>query len=336
MMVVDESHNIKSWGADRTKAAIKLGHFATYRRIATGTPIAKNIIDSWTQFMFLDRKILGHDYLTSFRARYCIMGGWEGKQIIGQRNVEEFYHLISPHSFRMTKDEALDLPEKIYVRREYEMGDKTRSHYNELRKTFMTQLDSGDIVDVQNAAVALLRLQQIVCGYLPTEENEFQIISNERIEELMEIIDQVTGPVVIWARFTQDIKRLASAIRKKEGNDSVVTYFGETKGAEREEAKRRFLNGKSRFFISNPAAGGTGLNLQGDCRTVIYFSNSFDALHRWQSEDRTHRMGTKGSVTYFDIVAQSSVDRAILNNLKSKKSISSLTLDQIRQAISIG
>ncbi|MCI0563357.1 MAG: SNF2-related protein, partial [Nitrososphaera sp.] len=199
MMILDESHLIKNGKAQRTRAAWKLGDIASYRRIATGTPIARSIIDAWAQFMFLDENILGHRYMTSFRSHYCIMGGWEGRQIIGQRNVDEFYKMIAPHSFRLTKAEALDLPPKIYTVREYEMDDETRHHYRNVKDTLMTGLDDGTVMDAKNAIVALLRLQQVVCGYLPRNDGTFQTISDDRIQQVLEIVEQVEGPVVIWA-----------------------------------------------------------------------------------------------------------------------------------------
>lgn len=333
MMVVDESHNFKNPRAARTKAILKLGKLADYRRICTGTPIAKSIIDAWAQFMFLDPAILGHNYYTSFRTRYCTMGGFEGRQIIGQKNTEEFYNLIAPHSMRLTKEEVLDLPPKQYITHKYSMSPKTRLHYNNIKNDLLTQFDSGTIVDANNAAVAVLRLQQVVCGYLPDEDN-VHFISDERIQILLDIIAQLNGPVVIWARFTHDIDFIWSELNKIYGPDSAVRYYGATSDADRKAAIENWKSGVSRFFVSNPAAGGTGLNLQGDCRNVIYYSNSFNALHRWQSEDRTHRMGTTHSVSYFDIVAKATVDLAILRNLKAKKSLSDLTLDEIRGCIS--
>lgn len=334
MMIVDESHLIKNGSTDRTKAAWRLGKLAKYRRILTGTPIAKSIIDAWSQFMFLDDRILGHKYMTSFRSRYCIMGGWENKQIVGQKNTDEFFRLIMPHSYRKTKDEVLDLPPKTYIQRVYEMGDETKKHYNSLRQTFMTMLEDGEIVDVPNAAVAALRLQQIVCGYLQKEDGTLENISNERIEAMLEIIRQVKGQIVIWARFIEDIKRIEKALVKEEGKDCCLVYYGDTKSKDRTIAVDKFVNGKIRFLISNPQAGGTGLNLQGKNISAIYYSNSFRSLDRWQSEDRIHRMGTIGTVNYFDLIAAKSVDRGILLNLRNKKSISDLTLDEIRGLIS--
>lgn len=336
MMIVDESHDIKGWTSLRTKAAITLGKMCRWRRISTGTLIGKNILDAFPQFYFLDPVILGHNYLSSFRNRYCITTMIQNRLVVvGQKRTEEFHALVAPHSFRLTKEEALDLPPKVPVTRTYEMGDVTRRHYTSMKKLFLTELKDGTILTASHAAVALMRLQQIVCGYLP-HDDAVEVISNERIEVMQDIIDQRTGPVVIWARFREDIRRIAAHLEKTEGRGSTVTYYGVTKAAEREEAKRRFMSGKARFFISNAESGGSGLNLQGLCRTVIYYSNSFNALKRWQSEDRTHRMGTKASVTYFDIVAAGSVDKLILANLKGKKSLSDLTLDQIRRAVVAG
>lgn len=333
MMIVDESHLIKTWNTERTKATWKLGKLAAYRRILSGTPIAKNVIDAWSQFMFLDERILGHKYMTSFRSRYCIMGGWENKQIVGQKNTDEFFRLIHPHSFRKTKDEVLDLPPKNYIIRQYEMGEKTKAHYQSLKQTFMTSFESGEIVDVPNAAVAALRLQQILCGYLPREDGWLELISDERIEAMMEIVRQVKGQIVIWARFKEDIRRIQKALVAEEGKECCMTYFGDTKDKDREIAKDKFIKGKIRFLISNPQAGGTGLNLQGNNISALYYSNSHRSLDRWQSEDRIHRMGTRGTVNIFDLVAAKSVDRGILANLRNKKSISDLTLDEIRALI---
>lgn len=332
MMIIDESHLIKNGTAIRTRRAWSLGQMATYRRILTGTPIARNILDAWSQFMFLDPKILGHKYIGTFKARYTISGGWENRQIIGQRNTEEFYRLIAPHAFRLTKAEALDLPPKIYATRQYEMGEVTAGHYKSLKKTFMTQLDNGDIVDVKNAAEAMLRLQQVVCGYLPLGDGKVEDISTERVDILMDIVEQIEGKVIIWARFTEDIRRIERALNNA-GAGKVVTYYGATTTKARAAAKYDFTKQDARFFVSNPAAGGTGVDGLQICTNVIYYSNSFDALHRWQSEDRTHRMGTKESVNYWDIVARGTVDKSITANLTKKRSISDLTLDQIRQAI---
>lgn len=333
MMIIDESHTIKSMSSSRTRAVEELRDCATYRRIATGTPLAKNILDTLPQFNFLDPRILGYKYASAFKARYCILSNDGERRIVGQKNTEEFYNLIAPHSFRMTKKEALDLPEKIPVVREYEMSEETLHHYNSMKKEFTTKMNNGEIVDAPNAAVAMLRLHQIACGHLPLAEGGVQRIGGERLEALIEIIKQVEGPVIIWSRFIEDGVGISEKLfaAGNSGDFSFAVYRGGDDA--KKAAKAAFLEGRARILVANPSAGGTGLNLQGACQNVIYFSNSFNSLHRWQSEDRTHRIGMHGAVTYFDLVARGSVDRAILRNLKQKKSISDLTFDEIRQSI---
>lgn len=332
MIAVDESHGFKTASSARSKALEKLKAFSTYRRIATGTPLGKNIVDMFSQFNFLDINILGFKYMAAFKARFCVFGGFEGRDVVGQKNTEEFYSLVAPHSARLTKDECLDLPPKIYVVREYEMAPETKQHYKELKSEYMTKFEDGSVLDVPSAAVALLRLQQIVCGSVPTDEG-VKILGQERVRETLEIARQVSGPVIIWSRFTANVPTLMDALEAEFGKGCAVSYFGDTSPANRKLAVEKFMSGQSRFFVSNPAAGGTGLNLQGACRTAIYFSNDFNFITRLQSEDRIHRIGTTGTVTYFDLVARGSVDRGILRNLRNKRDVSRLTLDEIRMAI---
>ena len=118
------------------------------------------------------------------------------------------------------------------------------------------------------------------------------------------------------------------------GSNQAVCYHGGNVST-RHTSVELFLARIAKFFVSNPAAGGTGLNLQSSgCQTVIFYNNDFNFITRAQAEDRTHRIGMRGAVTYFDLVADKSVDRHVLNNLRSKKSVSSLTLDEIRASIS--
>jgi len=330
MIVVDESHKIKTFTALRTEAIIALGRLCKFRRIATGTPISKNLVDAFSQFYFLDPRIFGQNYLATFRSEYCIMGGPEGRDVVASKNVEQFYERIAAHSFRITKEEAdLGLPPKHYVRYAFDLSPEQRHHYSALKEDMITRLETGKFLSVHSALPQLLRLQQVACGFL-TNGDVVQPLENARIEALQEVIEEREGKIAIWCRFNEDIK----AIKQLLGNEAV-TYHGATSSTDREKAKELFLSSTSniRFFVSNPSAGGTGLNLQGDCRTVIYYSNSFNAIDRWQSEDRVHRIGAKGAVTYIDLVARATCDARILSNLRGKKSLSDFALDDIRQML---
>jgi SNF2 family DNA or RNA helicase len=146
------------------------------------------------------------------------------------------------------------------------------------------------------------------------------------------VLEQREGKAIIWCRFNEDIRR----VMKKLG-DKTVDYYGETSPKARQQNLDLFLNANSsvRYLVASPEAAGTGLNLQGICRTNVYYSNSFNSLARWQSEGRTWRDGTTGSVVYIDLVAKGSPDSRILQNLKDKKSISDLALDEYRKLIAM-
>jgi SNF2 family DNA or RNA helicase len=335
LIIVDESQIIKNSKAKRTKACYQLAPYASHRLILTGTPIAKDLTDEWSQFKFLDENIIGFKYLTAFRNQYCVMGGFENRNVVGVRNLPEFRRRVDPYSFRVTKEEELDLPPKVFATHVFDMGEEQRKHYNNLKQTFSTMLDNGEIVSVKTAATLLMRLQQVTCGILPSpnEDDAAYEIENARIDALMDLIEDRPGKTIIWARFKHDIAVIERHL--KASGRKCVTYFGETKQKEREEGVSSFLDPNSGvdYFVSNPAAGGTGLNLQGECRTVIYYSNSFNSLDRWQSEDRTHRIGTTKTVTYFDLVCAGSPDRLILANLRKKKSVSDMALGEIRELL---
>lgn len=331
MMALDESHDFKNLRAQRTKAAVELGAMCKYRRISTGTPIGKSVLDAFAQFYFLDPKILGHKFITSFRNRYCIMGGFQNRQIIGQRRVEEFYGFIAPHSFRATVDEELDLPANIYAEHVFELGPDARKHYTMMKQTLMTELKNGDVITAKNAAVSLMRLQQIRCGYLPHEDGTLEHIDDSALNALIEVTEQTVGQTVIWCRFKEDIRRVVARLQKEYGKNCVGVYYGKSQAKVSEKAKQDFLARRIRFLVGNPQSGGTGLNLQGWLELMVYFSNSYDALKRWQSESRGRRKGMKKTIRVVDLVGRATIDKPILANLKGKKSISSLTLDQIRK-----
>lgn len=332
-MIIDESQDIKNMSASRTKAAIKFGSLCRYRMIMTGTPIAKNVIDLFSQFKFLDERILGFRYITAFRNQFCVMRDTPfGKIIAGSKNIEELYKKIDPCIFRITSEEALDLPPKVYMRREFALSDAQLKVMKELRQQFFAEVGKGEISSVTTAATLLTRMQQISCGFLPTDDNKIIKFPNPRMEELKSIIEQRTGKIIVWCRFNQDIESVM-----KELGQEAVDYYGRTPEGQRKKNLELFMDKDSgiRFLVASPEAAGTGLNLQGLCNTNIYYSNSFNALARWQSEGRTWRDGTKGTVTYFDLVAQKSPDKKILANLRDKKSVSDMTLDDYRKLFAL-
>lgn len=325
LLVVDESSRIKRPGAQRTKVITKLSNLCKYRRIMTGTPVTKGPEDIYSQFKFLDPQILGYDSFYSFKARYCIMGGFENKQIVAYQNVDELTKNIEGHSFRVLKKDCLDLPDKIYQRYPVELSDKQRKLYDQMRKTYIAELE-GEQIDAPATITRLLRLQQIVCGWFPTETEVKPIEDkNPRLNALLEILSDIDSKVIIWARFKADLKAIERAL-----GSLAVAYYGEVSNDARADAVERFQNDpKIRYFVGQPQSGGIGLTLTA-ADYAVYYSNSFDLETRLQSEDRCHRIGTKNNVTYIDLEAPKTVDTKIIKALRSKKNLADvITKDPI-------
>mgnify|MGYP003111446981 FL=1 len=325
MLVADESSRIKRPGAKRTKIITKFGKQAKYKRIMTGTPVTKGAEDVYSQFKFLDPQILGYDSFYSFKARYCIMGGFENREVVSYQNIEELTRNIEGHSFRVLKKDCLDLPDKIYQRHYVEMTPRQKKIYQNMKKSFVAELE-GQTIEAPEAITRLLRLQQILCGWFPTEEGISKIDEkNPRIEALKEILSDIDSKVIIWARFKADLRAIERAL-----GDLAVSYHGDVTSDARELAVSRFQDDpKIKYFIGNPQSGGIGLTLTA-ADYAVYYSNSFDLEQRMQSEDRCHRIGTKNNITYIDIEARKTVDSKIIKALREKKNIADvITKDPI-------
>ena len=348
MMVVDESSRIKNPTAKRTEAICKLGEKAKYRRILSGTAVTNSPFDLYGQFMFLDSSILGQSYY-AFKAEYAEMltkdnplvqgimrknnlrfapqmeaKGPDGK--VKYKNLDKLKKLIAPYSMRVEKKDCLDLPEKIYQTRYYKLPAPHMKAYTQLKDKLKLDFGGGEKTTVMHKLTLLLRLQQLVSGYLPTDTGNMARLypdpkDNPRVQLLLDTLEDVEGQVIIWCRFVEDIEMLGKLF-----GDDAYLYYGAVSNAEREEAKIGFQEGKKRFFIGNAQTGGIGLNLTA-ANTVIYYGNTFSYEDRKQSEDRAHRIGQKNDVNYIDFVAEETVDNIILRALRNKGDVADFMMD---------
>lgn len=340
IMIVDESSTIKSPKALRTKAILKLGRKAKFRRIMTGTPITQSPLDLYTQFAFLDPTILRCSSYYAFRNRYAIMremktGGRSFMVVQGYCNLDELTKLITPHSARVTKAECLDLPDKLYQKRYVELSAKQKQLYEALRRNLIAEF-AGKQVVATIALTKLLRLQQIIGGFVAFEDGSLEAIDdrNPRLTALVETLEEVQGKVIIWARFRNEIKIITDMVSSIYGPAAVVEYHGGIDNATRADAVARFQNDPSvRFFVGHVQAGGKGLTLHA-ATTVIYYSNDFSLENRLQSEDRAHRIGQQHAVTYIDLVAPRTIDERLVQCLRTKKELADqITGDELRNWI---
>ena len=335
LIAIDESTVIKNHKARRTKAAIRVAKRCAYKRILTGSPITKTPLDLFSQFQFLGDELLGFKSYYAFCSRYADMikrsasgGSHQYNQILGFRNLDELTASIKPHSFRVTKDECLDLPEKTYTKRSIELTTEQKNMYNQMKKTAVALLDDMDMVTANAVITQLLRLHQISCGFVNTDDGNVVRFKNNRMPELLAILEEVNGKAIIWANYRHDIMAIEMEIARAYGSSSVATYFGDTDGEERQNIVDRFqTDDELRFFVGQPRTGGYGLTLTA-ASTVIYYSNSYDLEVRLQSEDRAHRIGQTNAVTYIDLIAQGTVDEKIVGALRKKINIATEVLEE--------
>jgi SNF2 family DNA or RNA helicase len=328
LMAVDESTTIKTPSAKRTKSILALSKSAVYRRILTGSPITKSPLDLYTQCGFLNEELLGFSSYYAFRSRYAHMvernfGGRRVQIVKSYQRLDELSKLIEPFSYRVLKEDCLDLPDKIYIRREIELTDEQEKLYGTMKQMALASLN-GKLLTAPNVLTQLMRLHQITCGHFKSDDGKVQELKNNRIEELMSILEETEGKAIIWANYIYDIERIVEAIKKEYGDDSVVQYYGAINTDERQKNIERFQDPRSpfRFFVGNPQTGGYGITLTA-ANTVIYYSNGYDLEKRLQSEDRAHRIGQKKSVTYIDLIAERTVDEKIVKALRKKIDIAS-------------
>lgn len=337
MLILDESHAIQTPSAARTRAVMRLK--PETKRIATGTPLGNGPFGAFTQFKFLAREFWAERDLRSFGAFKSYFGDLyqhpDGYEIVrGYRRLDELADMIQPLSSRVTKEECLDLPPKLYSKLPYSMNRQQVLLYRQLRKECVAQLASGTTITADNILTMRLRLYQIACGYVPTGDSQepYELITpkkdsrgggNPRLDAGVAHAEQFSRQGIIWCRFQHDITQIVDAL----GEHQAARFDGFVDDEVAERNKQRFVKGDAKYLVSNPMKGSAGLNLQ-MAKHVLYYSNWESLTLRLQSEDRAHRAGMdEVPVDITDVVCEDSgVDVGIVENLRKKRDIASLVL----------
>jgi SNF2 family DNA or RNA helicase len=334
MCVVDESTTIKNHSAQRTKNILKLSDLSKYRRIMTGSPVTKSPLDLFSQIQFLDPWLIDQQSYYSFRARYAVIvsrsvGSHSFQHVVKYQRLDELQEKVKNFSTRVLKSECLDLPEKLYTKRTVAMTPEQLKAYVEMKKSALTFLENNKMMTAATVLTQLIRLHQITCGHVKTDEGEVISLKNNRIQELLNVLEETSGKVIIWAVYRHDIRAIEKAIGDIYGKENVASYYGDTKDSDRQHIVDRFqdINDDLRFFVGNPKTGGYGLTLTSS-HTVVYYSNDYSLEIRMQSEDRAHRIGQTSKVTYVDLMAEHTIDEKIVKALNAKIDLASQVMGE--------
>ena len=328
MMAIDESTTIKNPDAKRTKHICSLGEHAAYRRILTGSPVTKSPLDLYKQCEFLKKELLGHTSYYTFRTRYAVMktanfGGKSVQIVTGYQHLPELSEKLKNFSYRVLKEDCLDLPAKTFVKRLVTLSEEQTKLYKQMKHLALAQMD-GKMMTTATVMTQLMRLQQITCGHFTADDGTIKDVASNRLPELMNVLEEVEGKVVIWAHWQRDVSRIIQEISKKYGANSFVDYYGLTPMKDRQENIRKFqdLDSPVRFFIGTTQTGGYGITLTA-ASTMVYYSNGYDLEKRQQSEARIDRIGQYFPMTYIDIYCEDTVDARIVKALRKKVNIAS-------------
>lgn len=349
MCALDESHRVKTPAAKSTQSILKGGRHAAYRRILSGTPVPNGPFDIYSQVKFLRptfwRDELDIDTFAAFKAYFGVWDEGVRKDhngnlvkypiLDGYNNLHDLYRVLKKVSDRVTKSEVLDLPEKLYSKRYYEMSPTQARMYKELDEEFMTFMDSGELIAAPLAIVRLLRMQQVLCGYVPVEPGQepVELIDrdrNPRLKAYQETIEDTPGKAITWAVWTRDVEMIMDTLRKQ--GRKPVRYDGTRSSNELQRAKDEFKLGDATDFVANLSMS-EGLTLN-EAKTTIYFNNNYNLRMRLQSEDRNHRIGQDDHVTYYDMVCPGTRDENAIAALVKKLEVASVILgDKMKEWI---
>lgn len=335
MVIADESQRIKTYDAAQSKAMHELGDQARYKLILSGTPVQTAAIDIWSQYRFLDKSVFGDNFF-KFRGRYAIMGGYGNKKIVGYKDLEGLIKKEHSIAFRVTKDEALDLPEQTFETRKIQFNQKEKNLYERIKKDSYAELDGGGHITATTVLTRLLRLQQLAGGFLVQDDAQKpQLVSRAKLDALADIIeDYVIGSgkkLVIFARFISEVKaimELAGKVLPKELKQ--VAIYGDIKKEDRGDIVKQFQEDPNTvLFIGQIDTAGTGITLTA-ADTCVYYSKNFNYATYSQSLSRIHRIGQRNCCTYIDLEIEGTIDELISKALSRKEDMAKTVVDNWR------
>jgi SNF2 family DNA or RNA helicase len=336
LIIADESQRIKTHDASQSKAMHQLGDKARYKLILSGTPVQNEAIDIFSQYRFLDPTIFGPNFY-AFRSRYAVMGGFNRKQIVQYRDLDQLIKKEHSIAYRVTKEEALDLPEQTFENRYITLDTKERNLYDRLRRDSYAELSDGGTITATTVLTKLLRLQQFTGGFLVEDDAvKPQLVSTGKLDALADILQDyvIEGKkkLVIFARFLpeiHEIEKLCEKVLMKHGLHAESIYGGipkESRGAIVREFQE---TPECMVFIGQIDTAGTGITLTA-ADTCVYYSVNFNYATYSQSLARIHRIGQHHPCTYIHLVVENTVDSTILDALSKKEDLAKTVVDSWR------
>ena len=325
LVIFDESHRIKSHASKQSKAAWRIARESPQRLILTGTPITKAPLDIFGQFRALEHKIFGENWY-QFKFTYGIWGGFGRFQLRGYRNIDDLIEKVRKWSFRIKKEQCLDLPEKLFQDVPVTLSDRTLQLYKKMSDEAIIEIEETHAT-ATIVLTKILRLQQITSGFVKDVDGNIRIFDDNKLKVCMDLLDDVLEEdhkVVIFFRFIPDLQRVAEQL----ANEKILYRIlsGSVPDTMRDSIVQDFQNDpKVKVFLAQIQAGSEGIELYA-ADVAIYYSMNNSLLHWQQSQDRLHRPGQTKNVTYYRLIAPRTVDTLTYRALDHKKKIADMVI----------
>lgn len=329
LIVFDESHRIKSATSKQSRAAHRISRTVGDRLILTGTPITKAPLDAFGQFRAIDETIFGSNWY-SFKNKFGVWGGFGKFQLRGYRHLDLLIRQVRKNSYRVKKEDCLDLPEKVYLDVPVTLSPKATKIYRDMAEQMIVEIEDTHATATIVLA-KLVRLAQITSGFVKDVEGEIREFDSSKLDTCMDLLDDVleeTPKVVIFCRFRHDIERLAGRLTDKSIEYRILS--GSVPVLQRDSYIEQFhTKPHIKVFIAQTQAGSLGIDLT-PASAAIFYSYDHRAADYWQAQDRLHRQGQTRKVTYYHLMVPRSVDQVILTDLKHKKNVANTILHNPR------
>lgn len=325
LTIFDESHRLKSATSKQSRAAHVISKAAPSRLILTGTAITKSPLDAYGQFRAIDDSIFPGSW-THFKMEYGVWGGQYRYQLRGYRNVHILTRKVRKHSYRVKKEDCLDLPEKLFETVPVALPDSITKMYKQMAEEMYLELEEVPAT-AAIVLVKLLRLAQMTSGFVKDVEGNIRILDDTKLRTCMDLVDDLIEEdhkVVIFVRFRTDIERIAEKLASRRVSHRILS--GSVPPKDRDRIVEEFQTDPSiKVFIAQIQAGALGIELTA-ADACIFYSLDYNAANYWQAQDRLHRHGQTKKVTYYHLVARGTIDSVVLRVLREKGSIAEAIL----------
>lgn len=326
-VIVDELTEIKH-GSKRTKAVLQVFGAVPRRTGMTGTMVTNSPEDVFYQMQFIDG---GHRFGTNFwafRKRYFWPEPQGHRWHLFPENLERIRRKIFEVCIRFRKEDALDLPPKVFLRRPCRLTPQQQERYDRLRHEFELELNDGRVIELQYIVQQFTKMLQVVGGFYYTDDGTEDLPCG-KIDELRWMLDlpefRETKKIVIWAAFNHELE-LIRDVAVKLGYHGVMFWKWTP---DRKAARQQFSQDPRCQLFIGQVASGIGMNELKVSDTVFYYSRSLKLTHRLQSIDRTHRKGSEihQSIRYIDMVVPGTVDARVYSMLQKYKDVADQIMD---------